>query len=332
MKFNIFLALLLFVLMIIIPMDFDKLHKIKIPQKNDTEISQEQKSSPKETIKVNLKEPFRIKDNDSGEIEEVSQKDYVIGAVCAEMPPSFHKEALKAQAVASHTYALYNKSLSKDKDFDFTANPQQFKGYAKYDDIKDRYGNNFDEYYGKVKEAVEEVFNDILVYENQIILSCYHAMSNGTTETAENVWNESLPYLKPVESEGDLLNPRYEEDAVFSEKEAEKLLKSHFPDIKLINDKSKWFSIIENSDSGYVKKIKVGDTETTGPEIRKIFDLRSACFNVKYDNGNFTFTTKGYGHGVGLSQVGSDFLARQGKSYDEILLHYFTDAEIKNAK
>ncbi|MEG1448677.1 MAG: stage II sporulation protein D [Oscillospiraceae bacterium] len=323
---------MLFILMIIIPMDFDKIPKTKISDWEKSETTEKQDKPKTNTIKIDINETLRIKNNDTEEIEEVSQRDYVIGAVCAEMPPSFHKEALKAQAVASHTYALYNKSLSKNKDFNFTANPQQFKGYAKYDDIKERYGNNFEEYYGKVKDAVDEVFEDILVYDDRVILSCYHAMSNGTTETAENVWNESLPYLKPVESEGDLLNPRYEEDIVYTEKEAENLLKSHFPDIKLINDKSKWFNILENSDSGYVKKIKVGDTETTGPEVRKIFDLRSACFDITFENEQFTFTTKGYGHGVGLSQVGSDFLARQGKSYDEILLHYFTDAEIKKAK
>ena len=81
-----------------------------------------------------------------------------------------------------------------------------------------------------------------------------------------------------------------------------------------------------------VKEITIGDKTFKGTDIRKFFSLRSSTFDCEYKDGSFIFKVKGYGHGVGMSQYGADFMARQGSTYIEILKHYYTGVEIKSYK
>lgn len=278
---------------------------------------------------------FNILNTATGKIQKVHVKDYVRGALAAELPATFHIEAMKAQAVSAHTYALraqQTQKLKPDPDLkgaDFSADPDHMKGYLLEKQAKELYGNNFDFYWKKICEAADSTLDTILVYEGEPILAAYHSTSVGVTEGAENVWTTGLPYLTPVLSEGDLLSPDYETTTSLSPEEVEKKFKSKYPDLKFPTEKKQWFQVIERSPSGYILLIDAGDSTLHGKDVRSVLDLRSSDFDVTYENGKFNFTVRGYGHGVGLSQYGADYMARQGATYEEILTHYYTGATLQ---
>ena len=271
---------------------------------------------------------FRIKNLSTGEVETVSARDYVIGAVASEMPASFSVEALKAQAVAAHTYALRKKLDAASLDADFEADPSNYKGYMTEELARVWFGDNFDVYWSRIVGACDEVLGKVLVYQTEPIIAAYHSMSAGLTESAETVWQTGVPYLVPVESAGDMLARNFEVETDVTADEVKGLLVAKFPNIKLPTDKTKWFAVKTRSQSGTITELTAGDMTMTGQDAREMFTLRSANFTVEYANGKFTFTTLGYGHGVGLSQYGADYMARQGATYDEILAHYYSDASL----
>ncbi|MBC8571044.1 stage II sporulation protein D [Zongyangia hominis] len=279
---------------------------------------------------------FQILDETTGKVAKVKERDYVIGAVCAEMPPTFHAEALKAQAVASHTYALRLREQQKQsptdslKGADFSADPSHWLGYVTRDQAKERFGENFDLYYGKIEKAVDEVLHMGLSYNNSPIVAAYHAISPGATENSENIWSSSCDYLRSVDSSGDEIAPGYESTVTLSKAEVQKILTTAYPSIALDPSEKKWIQILSQSDSGTVLTASVGDQTLTGTQIRSLFSLRSPHFTVSYQDGSFTFFVKGYGHGVGLSQYGADYMARQGSDYTEILTHYYTGVSLVN--
>ncbi len=242
------------------------------------------------------------------------------------MPPTFHPEALKAQAVASHTYALNLRRQSRadpDAAFDFTVDPSNWKGYVTEKQFRERYGDLADAYWKAITEAAGEVYGYILTYEDEPIVAAYHSMSSGVTEDASNVWTGGKPYLVPVESRGDTLAPDYTTEVRISAQELSRALQSAYPGITLGNDPSGWLRIDKRSQSGYVTQLAAGNLTIHGKELRTLLDLRSSDFSIIYDGNAFLFTVKGYGHGVGLSQYGADYMARQGTSFDEILMHYY---------
>ena len=149
-------------------------------------------------------------------------------------------------------------------------------------------------------------------------------MSDGKTEAAENVWQASLPYLVPVESEGDVLSPDYAVTETFDQKTMRYLLEQAFGGVTLSDqDPAGWIEPLERSGSGYLLSVRVGDRTVHGQELRNALSLRSSCIEISYGGGTFTVKTKGYGHGVGMSQYGADFMARQGVVCAGILAHYY---------
>lgn len=281
-----------------------------------------------------LDDVFHILNETTGEIHEISVRDYVRGAVCSEMPSTFHSEALKAQAVSAHTYALNLKKqhaknpVASLKGADFKADPSNWRGYVTEEQARERFGDQFEEHWGKICDAVDAVWNQLLIYDDEPIAAAYHAISNGTTEASENVWGRPLPYLQPVDSEGDLLAPGYEKQLVYPLEEMRSVLTDAFPDANLTGDSDSWITIYSRSPSGYVTAVEVGGTTVSGLDFRSALGLRSSDFTVQLQNGSFIVTTAGYGHGVGLSQYGADYMARQGSSYREILLHYYQGAQL----
>lgn len=288
------------------------------------------------TAQVPTEKSFKILNENTGKVEEVSIRDYVRGAVCAEMPPDFALEALKSQAVAAHTYALRlqqeQKSSPNEKlqGADFSARPEDWLVYTTEELARKRYGDKFEQYWSKICQAADEVVDEILLYEEQPIVAAYHSMSAGKTEDAKNVWEAGAPYLIPAESFGDTLAPDYETTVKLTSDEVKALLQSQ-GEISLPEDPAGWFLGEERSDSGYLTQIQVGDKTFTGNELRKIFSLRSSNVQVGYQDNAFTFTVKGYGHGVGLSQYGADYMARQGDGYREILAHYYPGTTLAKA-
>ena len=279
-------------------------------------------------------EPYKVLDIESGQVLEVSVRDYVIGAVCAEMPASFHEEALKAQAVAAHTYAERQRLRAKASPApelggaDFSNDTAVYQGFFTKEQARERFGERFDESYGKISAAVDEVLPYIITYDDAPIIAAFHSMSAGYTESAENVWGTPVDYLVEVDSRSDLTAPKFREEKKFSRDELKNTLETAFDGISLGDDMSQWISINTISDAGTVLSADVGGKSATGNDIRLALGLRSASFDVRIDGDTAVITTKGYGHGVGMSQYGANAMAEEGKRWRDIIAHYYPDCTI----
>lgn len=282
--------------------------------------------------------PYKILDVSTGEVIEVSEREYVIGAVCAEMPATFSDEALKAQAAAAHTYAERQRALERGRQTpelcgaDLSNDTSKYQGYFTENQAKQYYGDNFDMYWSKVSAAVDEVLPYIITYEDEPIISAFHSMSAGRTESAANVWGAPVDYLVPVDSEYDLSAPKYLEETRFAADVLRYDLETAFPGIALGDDISEWLSVEKVSESGTVLTVRVGDRMLTGTDLRTALALRSACFDISYDGGEAVITTRGYGHGVGMSQYGANAMAAAGATWQEIIEHYYPSCEITALK
>lgn len=283
-------------------------------------------------------EEFKVLDFTSGQVYTVTMLDYVTGAVLAEMPATFHDEALKAQAVAAHTYAvrqMEKQIISPDAELlgaYISNDSSKFQAFFTTEQAKSFYGDAYDEYYNKVHSAVSDVISKVLFYDDEPIVAAFHSTSGGKTESAEVIWGSEIEYLIPVDSSFDESSPSYLEEKTFTSDEVSSRLSNAYPNITLEKKPSKWLSVLDRSSSSTVTSIKAGDIEIHGTEFRSVFSLRSANFTIDYDTDKklFTITTKGYGHGVGLSQYGANALANDGLTYEEILYHYYSGVEIKD--
>lgn len=285
--------------------------------------------------KDGFSEPYRVLDVSTGEIYEVPVREYVIGAVCAEMPSSFHSEALKAQAVASHTYAERQRMREKKSPTaelcgaDFSNDTSKYQGYYTEEQARQVFGADFEKSYKRISEITDEVLNSIIVYNDEPVIAAFHSMSSGETESAENVWGTAVDYLLPVDSGYDTGAPRYTDEVRYSREILQNKLETAFPDILLDENFPSWLNVADVSPSGTVLTAIVGNTTATGMEIRNALALRSPCFEIRYEGDEAVITTKGYGHGVGMSQYGANCMAAEGKTWKEILMHYYTGCEIK---
>lgn len=262
-----------------------------------------------------------------GEEEELSLDDYLIGVVAAEMPVNFNIEALKAQAVAARTYTL-NK-LEESSDFVFTYNDQ---AYLSQIELENQWGtNNFAKNYNKIRNAVIETKGQVIKYEGDLIEAVFHSTSAGKTQSAEQVWGENIPYLSSVDSLDDINSPEYTHKTIFTQEEFINKIKENEPDFQNYTENIiSEIQIIDRSNAGYVNKIQVGNKILDGEQFRNYLNLESSNFYFFNVEGNIEILCKGYGHGVGLSQYGADFLAQKGYTYKEILEYYYTGIEIVN--
>ncbi len=280
-------------------------------------------------------EPYKVLDVSTGDIIEVDEKDYVIGAVCAEMPATFESDALKAQAVAAHTYAERQRILERSDPTpelcgaDFSNDTSKYQGYFTKNQAMQYYGSNFDIYYDKIADAVDDVLPYIITYGDEPIISAFHSMSSGKTESAENAWGTAVDYLVPVDSSYDKSAPKYMEEVRYEKEELRQILAEKFSGISLSDDFTSWIKINTVSDSGTVLSAMAGDFKVSGNDIREALGLRSACFEINYDGETAVITTKGFGHGVGMSQYGANSMAAEGKTWREILEHYYPDCKIE---
>ena len=240
---------------------------------------------------------------------ELDLEEYIVGVVAGEMPALYQEEALKAQAIASRTYA-YNYL---DKTIKATKDNQV---YLTIDEMKDKWQDDFDKYYLKIKNIVYETKGIIMTYQGEPIKAYYYSESNGYTETSQNVFNEQLDYYDIVKSPQDGIKITTIE--ISKEDFCSKLnLKNE--DIKITD--------ITYDESNRVSSITINNQLFKGTEIRKLLDLRSTDFQIDI-NDTVSIKTKGYGHGVGMSQHGANEMAKNGSTYEEILKHYYKNIEI----
>ena len=306
----------------------------------DTSAEAAETEAPSE-IAENSEDPaediLKVLDFTSGQVMELSMRDYVVGAVLAEMPATYRSEALKAQAVAARTYAVRQREkqrLSPEPELmgaDISNDSTKYQAYFTPEQAKEFYGSGYEAYLQKAEEAVNSTDRLIMVYEGEPIVAAFHSLSGGRTESAETVWGSAVDYLVPVESSGDENAPSYLEEKNFSSGELRALLKKNIPEADLTVPENKWIVITETSASGTITKMTVGGREISGMDLRNMLSLRSANFTVRFDESKkeFSITTRGYGHGVGLSQYGANAMAGSGSSFEEILTHYYTGAELE---
>ncbi len=292
--------------------------------------AEEETETAEEEPTENVNSTVKVMNASSKNITEMSLREYLIGVVAAEVNPAYHEEAIKAQIVAAHTKLEYTKLHKTDnlEDADITDSAATHQGYLTDDEQKEKWGENYKTYREKLEKCVDAVINVILVYENEPINAVFHAISNGQTENATDVWGGNYPYLVSVQSAGDKLSPAYKSEVTVTSDEFKKKMTEN--GASLGDEPTKWVEKITNTDTGMVKEIIIGGKSFKGTEIRSIFGLKSSTFAVKYNDGNFVFSVCGYGHGVGMSQYGADYMARQGFSYDEILGHYYTNTKMQN--
>ena len=268
---------------------------------------------------------FYIYDISSEEIYSVEPKDFLIGAIATEMPVSFEREALKAQGIAAYTY--YRKLMEDNGGEAISADPTQFYIYTTKEQMQQRWGDSFEEYYGLLSDIADEIYGKALVSDGQLITASYYAISSGNTETSASIWGGDRTYLQAVASPWDAFAPGYYSEASFTLDEARAILYTLVGDTVFAGD---LFGETERTASGSVVNIQVGDQTVSGGEIRDAFGLRSQNFTWEVSDDHIVFQVKGWGHGVGMSQTGADYLARQGFSCEEILAYYYPGTEIRN--
>ncbi len=209
--------------------------------------------------------------------------------------------------------------MKQNKRLTDTTSDQVYKDTSQ---LKAMWGKDFDKYYNKVKQAVNSTTGEYLTYNGEYIEAVYHSTSNGKTEDSRAVWGNSFPYLKSVESHWDLKASSYLRT---TEKEFNALKTITGIDFNEFTN----IKVLERTSGNRISKIKIDDTVFTGIELRMLLGLRSADFDITIDNNNATITTRGYGHGVGMSQYGANGMANEGYSYTSILKDYYPSTIIK---
>ena len=271
---------------------------------------------------------------DTNTIEEIPLDEYLYGVVSAEMPASFEKEALKAQAVVARTYTIY-KIIHNDNKHgeanicDSSACCQAWiakeERLAKWEEAQRQ------ENWNKIVSAVEETKGKIITYEGQPINAFFHSNSGGKTETTLNVWGGTgYPYLQSVSTAGEENYSQYRSEYTCTKAEFIAKIQEQHPDFQIDFSAPDALQVLEYTDGNRIKKMKVGNLELSGVEMRTIFSLRSANFTIQIEGENIKFQVIGYGHGVGMSQTGADSMAKQGSQYEEIIKHFYVGVEVVN--
>ena len=252
----------------------------------------------------------------NGQLLKIELEEYLIGVVGSEMPALFNIEALKAQAVVSRTYTL--KAISLGKTLTDNESTQTYKSKS---ELQSMWGSNFNTYYSKIEKAVNETKGEYLTYNGKYIEAVFHSTSNTRTEDASNVWGNSYPYLVSVDSPYDTSNPSYEVEKSLTYSELSQKL-----GIEVNSDTL--FTIMGKTVGNRVSQISVGDKVFTGVEFRSKLGLRSTDFEIEKTESGIKIKTRGYGHGVGMSQYGANGMANNGSNYQTILKHYYRGVNI----
>ncbi|MGQ3481774.1 stage II sporulation protein D, partial [Paenibacillus sp. TY11] len=296
-------------------------------------------AAPARSVPAAAEPDVRVYVTSTGRTETLPLEQYIVGVVAAEMPPSFEDEALKAQAIAARTF-IARRLLADDTsgapagaDVTDTVKHQAYISKAKLTREWGHSGKSAE--LAKIQKAVRDTKDTIMVYEGKPITASFFSTSNGYTENSEDVWAKAVPYLRSVSSPWDKqLAPRYTETVTLSRQSVFDRLGlgrtaiaastgggSMMPEIR----------ILSKTEGHRIKKIEVGGSVFTGPEIRNKLGLRSAEFTWKAEGDRIAITTYGYGHGVGMSQWGANGMAKEGHTATQILLHYYTGISFAQA-
>ncbi len=264
---------------------------------------------------------IKVKDEKSGQISEIPFEDYIKGVVAGEMPTSFEEEALKAQAVASRSYVMYKIKGNKNNDYDIL-NTTTHQVYLSDEKLKENWKEEYTKKINKIKSAIAQTRGEYLSYNGEIVNAMFFSTSVGATENSEEVFVSKLPYLRSVSSKWDEQSPVYTDTAIFE-------LTDFYNKLNIKYNNKITVEPISQTTTGRIRKLKINGIEMKGSEVATKLKLRSNFFNIIQNDNKVTITTKGFGHGVGMSQYGANGMAKEGYKYNQILKHYYQGTEIK---
>ena len=258
-----------------------------------------------------------------GEIRELPLEEYLVGVLAGEMPASFAPEALKAQAVAARTFALYCAAGHKHADADVCGDPGCCQAWLDEERLRLNWGGDYEQNLARLRAAAAQTAGEYLSYEGQPVFAAFHSSSAGATEASGAIWNPR-PYLVSVPSpENADTVPRYISRLLCAPLDFRDTLLAAHPEADLSGEPESWLGPVEHDESGRVASVTLGGVPIKGTELRTLFSLRSTAFTLVYGAKGFCFTVTGSGHGVGMSQYGAEVMARDGADYREILAHYY---------
>jgi stage II sporulation protein D len=279
---------------------------------------------------------IRVYFHEQKKIITMSLEEYIKGVVAAEMPAEFELEALKAQAVAARTFAVKNMTiyggsgLAEQPGADVSTDYRQSQAWLGEEALKERWGPNYERFWRKISQAVEETRGQVITYNGEFIQAVFHSTSGERTASAKEVWGFDYPYLISVPCKWDQKSPRYHDKKEFSVAEVEQLLG---PETQVVaamqNGSSGAAQVLNTTESGRVGQIRIGSKVMSGADVREKLDLRSNNFSVEMQEGKMVFNTIGYGHGVGMCQYGANGMAKEGMDYRQIITTYYTGVALK---
>ncbi|PLS17750.1 stage II sporulation protein D [Bacillus sp. M6-12] len=262
------------------------------------------------------------------QIQKLPLETYVAGVVSAEMPADFEIEALKAQALTARTY-IVNQLTHKDgvalpEGADVT-DTEMHQVFNSEKELKKVWGSDYSWKIKKIHQAVAETAGQIITYDGTPITATFFSTSNGYTENSEAYWEHAYPYLTSVSSPWDKNSPKFYDKKVISIREFEAKL-----GVKLSNSETVG-TITERTPGKRVGTVKINGKKWSGKEIREALGLKSADFDWERKGDQIVISTKGFGHGVGMSQYGANGMAKEGRTYQEIVKHYYKGVEVASS-
>ena len=240
----------------------------------------------------------------------------------------YDEEALKAQACAIRSYALYKKQHGgcSVNGGDICTDYHSCLAYLRDEEFTERFGEGMElEYENKLRKAVLDTKGMVITYDGEIINALFHSNAAGKTEDVVNVWGSQESYLKSVDSNEPEDSFKYSQTVTFTESEILQMLNDYG-----IAASGGDIEVLSRFDSGRVNEVKIGDTIIKGTEMMSALGLNSSNFEITKTSDGYRFYVLGYGHGVGLSQAGAQEMALEGYTFDQIIKHYYTGVEIEN--
>ncbi|WP_209123342.1 stage II sporulation protein D [Alkalihalobacillus sp. BA299] len=265
---------------------------------------------------------YRAKES---KIEEVQLEEYVMGVVASEMPAEFEIEALKAQALTARTYIL--KQMLEPSDFALpegatVTDTVHHQVYKNQEQLKEEWGSDFEWRINRIREAVLSTQGQVLTFDGSPITAAFFSTSNGFTENSEDYWQNAYPYLRSVASPWDANSPRFTATTTFSVSEFQQKLEVQLPSDGSVGQ------IINRTDGKRVATVNINGKKLTGRDVREKLELDSSDFKWYRQGNQIVIETKGWGHGVGMSQYGANGMAKEGKSYQDIIEHYYQGVSV----
>lgn len=263
-------------------------------------------------------------------IADMDMQEYLVGVVSAEMPALFELEALKAQAVAARTYAMY--CAGKHGDAQVCTDYACCQAWQSDSELRDKWGDDYDAYIEKIRSAVAATDGVYLGRGGEPILAAFHASSSGATENCTDVWGgaEYLVSVTSPETADDV--PNFVSTVICTKLDFRDIILSAHPEADMTGEAETWIEGLTRDAAGRVCECRIGGVQIPGTAVRTLFSLRSTDFELVYDGESFVFTVSGSGHGIGMSQYGANVMAQNGSTWQEILAHYYPNAELIGAQ